>query len=524
MDGPGPTAKFHTQRARRYEQVLTPHNTELPAHEQFMHRVQFDRREMKKRLFDTRVFTPGTQVMNELPFQLAKLTKENYFDRLDMYISPASREGEGEYKIFEHIANDTTAKKILVSGGDSDLMLYALQVPHVNVVVNVRVHEFLDAKILREEIHKCKPHCDVQSVVDDFCFLVLLNGNDYLSRMRGFLLSKTWKLYTQSKHSRLIQIEESNDNVTLKLNKEMFLEIVHIDKIAPATRVKQKMDMSRKVYITELVSKLYGNDEIEWDISQEEKLFRVKLNVKGTVVRAANLSLKTAYTLVEDEFMGTVLFQMLEKEFGITRSVYDAMVKPFYELSENGTKKQEQVARTPDEITKRHLEGILWVIQYLKIRCLSFSCQFTELAPNVEDFINTPTDAEGNIIVSLRQPYCESEVLLPQEFMMTILPVNAKAHVQPPALSKLMEIGSPVEDLYHGEFSDIQGRWKQQSSHKRLREAISASLGYNSLTRLQPTKRYTKNGKVEVETVKPHKQYDSIFAATLGFMKQKEVK
>lgn len=83
--------------------------------------LQLDEQEAKKdeSEFDTLQFTPGSEFMQKLKDALVYLSVQRLAKQkpqLQFHISGSDRQGEGELKIFEHIAATPKSDRCLVVG------------------------------------------------------------------------------------------------------------------------------------------------------------------------------------------------------------------------------------------------------------------------------------------------------------------------------------------------------------------------------------------------------------------------
>jgi 5'-3' exonuclease len=211
LDGPAPFAKFMTQRERRMKRA---------------HKIKHDPKE-EKETFDPMQFTPGTGFMQRLKgalcyYSCQRLLQKRYHD-VHFYVSGADREGEGELKIFEHIAglspspSSANPQKCLVVGNDADLILFALRSPE-HVIVDV-LKSNASMKYHLIDMYKLQ-QCVMQSstaikeqVLTDLVLISLFEGNDYLPKLRGFRLDRVWERYISAFASRpLFHIAQAQIN------------------------------------------------------------------------------------------------------------------------------------------------------------------------------------------------------------------------------------------------------------------------------------------------------------------------
>ena len=118
-----------------------------------------------------------------------------------VFFSSADTPGEGEVKLMEWLQSPVTNNiigprdQVILMGGDSDLVLEALLVrktPHVTVLMPVIGAQYLAVSIphvmesLRHDYHLVLDTEEHELAVrTDLVFLLFLNGNDYLPKLRG---------------------------------------------------------------------------------------------------------------------------------------------------------------------------------------------------------------------------------------------------------------------------------------------------------------------------------------------------
>ena len=257
FDGPAPFAKMQTQRSRR---SLSPDNSLL---------------------------TPGTYFMDTMEdamvcYVAQRLKRPPLSENITVYISGARSPGEGELKIVNWVHNimpdynDT----MVICGSDSDLLVQALSFPRINnlrVLQNGidKVHYVCDIHHLSCEIladadfrgensaanfeynlkvssssmkrrdEKYFDHIKHLEELDratriDFVLLFILNGNDYLPRLRGGgTFAKILMVYSkvtrspdgdERKRKHIIDLDSSTFNfpVMYEFFKEMAAEEIFV--------------------------------------------------------------------------------------------------------------------------------------------------------------------------------------------------------------------------------------------------------------------------------------------------------
>ena len=203
-----------TRRRRRQRRILTP---------------QQAARKKRKYLSETRTLsiTPGTDLMNRvfdcllywawqrLESRVSILNKNANNGEIpspnnkgvQVFISPSTVPGEGEVKLLEWIYHkNRQGDSIAILGGDSDLVLEALVVPitsthNVFVILPDGMSRYLVVSLWETTLklqnlvfasnaqgEADKPNLATQSVMKirtDLVLLLILNGNDYLPKLRG---------------------------------------------------------------------------------------------------------------------------------------------------------------------------------------------------------------------------------------------------------------------------------------------------------------------------------------------------
>lgn len=232
LDGPAPWAKIALQRERRFKRSSSPSSPSGSVDEEV----------------DVLQFTPGTPMMDRLKAELealaCRLLLTSRFGATRFFVSGADRDGEGEFKIFEHISryllprlaqrarlqnsgagtadgNGGTGGKegtggknssweaVVVCGNDSDLVLFALHAQEALVAAglgemarlfvlrtegSLASSLLIDCAALREAIGCGLPR--PSEALRDFTLLATLGGNDYLPSLPGLsFLPSVWNMY-----------------------------------------------------------------------------------------------------------------------------------------------------------------------------------------------------------------------------------------------------------------------------------------------------------------------------------------
>lgn len=527
-----------TQRARRYTETYDVNAPGLEEHEILLQQIGLNRQKAlsTKRPIDTRGFTPGTEIMKQIKQVLVDIVKYlqngKYYD-VEMYVSSSDREGEGEYKIFEHIKkglrHSQQRKKVLVIGSDSDLILFGLQAASycdLHILKTSDDQLLFDCTEMRRELLK-KIFCPTpihsgklyssnfwsyrhsERMIDDFCFLSLLNGNDYVPRLRGYNYLFSWNEYCQIKSNEpdlfLTEFSFSDNGYHLKLNLAFLKQLLKNEFLQ---KVKS-LAYNPKSFLIYLIGRLYRNHVIEYVdaiSSQGCKITIIlkKNNSSHIIGKGVGITKTMAKEkAVIDALDGGELFSLVHSDYKLSRKGYDNLKQLL--LKEYNKKNEIMPTQRTNKELVPYFEGMLWTIQYLKANCINFSFQFNHRAISIDDVKNMPNDYIE--ISQQKTNYMEDEALQPHEFMMSILPWSCKDLI-PAELQQLMERGSPLEDLYHGSLEEIQQRWKDPNAIERMKIAIGKRVRETKLEAmpLQPTIKFTQKS-IHVEQKKPHQVY-----------------
>ena len=204
FDGPAPFAKLQTQRSRR------------------------------KSTIKNCLLTPGTDFMNSMENLMLCYSLQRIRYRLktvNIYVSGPRSPGEGELKIVDWIYTTSPPKNetIVICGCDSDILLQALSLDQFNCSVLQYGSEFegaiCDANILFESILNRtleyakdfeQPNFSDDNFFQsnfsdfietfrkqsssrfDFLLLYLLQGNDYLPKLRALTIPKAFRIYVKT--------------------------------------------------------------------------------------------------------------------------------------------------------------------------------------------------------------------------------------------------------------------------------------------------------------------------------------
>ncbi|GAX28548.1 5'-3' exoribonuclease 1 [Fistulifera solaris] len=247
IDGPPSAAKLATQRQRRLEKIIKVERT-LKQLKQSPLRVARRKRSI---VADTRVLalTPSTNFMKSVEKALLYWTWQRLSNRnsclpegVHVYISPSSVPGEGEVKLLEWLYRHTSRphqinESVAFLGGDADLVVEGLMLNRPNVFCLLpHVKRQFSCVSVWQLTRDLARKAGVRSVDElpqrrlDWVLLILLNGNDYVNKLRGSSgFNRVMKAYSKvlRRHPNggLVDIESLDFQLDFCI--EFFQEISH---------------------------------------------------------------------------------------------------------------------------------------------------------------------------------------------------------------------------------------------------------------------------------------------------------
>jgi hypothetical protein len=205
MDGPPSAAKLATQRRRRFSTFV---RSEWKQEQLSRFRKSFSKQDEAKRRrryateTKTLCITPGTAFMEKAENALVywawqrMQNPNNILSKVQIHISSSNVHGEGEVKLLDWILQrNRYAQSIAILGGDSDLVLEGLVIPpssshNVFVLLPDGNKKYFSVSLWEttRALVKFLPKlngADIMRVRTDMVLLLILNGNDYLPKLRG---------------------------------------------------------------------------------------------------------------------------------------------------------------------------------------------------------------------------------------------------------------------------------------------------------------------------------------------------
>ena len=238
MDGPPSAAKLATQRKRRLSTIVKAENKikqleKIASSQATSKRTSPKVVARKKRLAasETRTLriTPATEYMFSAEQALLywvwqRLSSRNSIlstNNVKVFISPSTVAGEGEVKLLEWIYKKHSRKgeSIAILGGDSDLVLEGLMIPtasthNVFILLPDGSKRYLCASLweMTRTLKRLLPHLSIDNMMKvrtDLALLLIMNGNDYLPKLRG----SSWHKQGQSDQAHLVDPDSLDFNL-----------------------------------------------------------------------------------------------------------------------------------------------------------------------------------------------------------------------------------------------------------------------------------------------------------------------
>lgn len=487
VDGPAPRSKLITQKLRRYQK--SPSNNAgntfvsflniseydgttplTPMQKTYLHLIQkniiHERKE--KTAISSDWFSPGTMFMEETYLLLGHLGakvlisgifKTPHSNGLTFYISPAEREGEGEFKIIEHIyATDTKEKhpkRDLIISGDSDFVLYALNLPphrHVTLLKDMpnTYHLFDITKLKKIIAQQCNitSDQDLSRVIRDITFLSMISGNDYISRLKYYdprqyleAYIHIQRKYNDGEHQFLIEFDVENPHL-MKINIPFLLKLHSgIDNSRSPKNKKEGVDMMYeneniinniplKQVLPFLLTKLLNVGEVIEDYEFVGEQWKLTLRVgESFIVDSEGSSKHEALKNACQKIFFAYEYGELYEEAKARVSHFDSKEKFNQFLSFFFAEQVEKHVSTINKLKQRECEDgstfvmdylvmCTWFMSYVHGKCLGYNQYYKSAQiPYMNDLIILARNElqKGNTCITVTVPKTDDFILTPLE-------------------------------------------------------------------------------------------------------------
>lgn len=229
-DGPAPYAKLLLQRKRRL----------------------FMSKSNESENFSSLNFTPGTKFMQKINLILNNLIlKVSYLYNVEVILL-TNGPGEGEIKIKDHLNNINLKKNsACVVSNDADVIVMLMNLKYIHNVFILHKSSstlnFINLGILLDI------HTNIYSFSlkpgNDFTFLNLMLGNDYIPKIIGLNFEKLWSSYKKTLNKYPIGL----------FNKKNDLEKLFLVELMNQITIQTKQMVNKKFYFKLYSKSLYKN-------------------------------------------------------------------------------------------------------------------------------------------------------------------------------------------------------------------------------------------------------------------------
>ncbi|CAL1361756.1 unnamed protein product [Linum trigynum] len=485
IDGVAPRAKMNQQRSRRFKtakEVEDEASLKAESHELGENELPVEGQSKK---LDSNVITPGTEFMELLSSALRyyinlRMNEEEGWKGIKVILSDASVPGEGEHKIMSYIRlqrnlpgfNPNT--RHCLYGLDADLIMLALASHEIHFSVlreevrkitsrdngtksghdlgsfltksgisqqspafldnlahfiSERKFQFLHVWILREylmydlRIPDSTSDTDLERLIDDFVFMCLLVGNDFLP------------------HIPSLAISEGAIDLLLMLYKKEFV------RMGGYLTDSFKINFKRMEHFIQAVG------------SYESVIFRKRIKMKKASEWGGSQRRHDTKHMSEPQNKGgSVAAQGSANGLKIDPAAEVDKVK----LGEDGWKEryyvhnfqlnsENECERIQRQVVEKYIEGLSWVMHYY----YEGVCSWQWFYP----FYYAPLASDFHGFDNLEIKFTLGKPFKPFDQLMGVLPA-ASAHSLPLSYGKLMKDGlSPIADFYPANFEiDMNGK------------------------------------------------------------------
>ena len=272
LDGVPCRAKIEQQRMRRHHSICKKNRTNK-INKQFGNELD----QSLINSIDTNMITPGTTFMYKLNEAIKKhISTNQLYENLTVIFTDSTMAGEGEHKIMHYIKqhhNELKDANCFIYGLDADLILLSMSLHLHNIYLlreaneygnfaknhNGKKYLFLDINILVlalvEHFKEYTGNIDVHKIdriIDDYIFLCMLLGNDFMPKVHWMCLStngyeKLLSAYFQIYNHTEKFLVDANHSMTI--NTEMLCDILFIIKEQEQSSIIDLFEKRQKIRI-----------------------------------------------------------------------------------------------------------------------------------------------------------------------------------------------------------------------------------------------------------------------------------
>lgn len=473
IDGVAPRAKMNQQRSRRFRSAKerSEEHQRLMREDPMYAAADLDP-------FDSNCITPGTAFMQQLTvalkyFVASKITIDPLWANLRVVLSGAEAPGEGEHKIMAYIRAQRESKRMppdtrhCVYGLDADLIMLALVThePHFFILrekVNFNFwrkksgprlateldmtvfgeFELLSIGILREYLvedlgadnNRNLPFFDVERLTDDFVFILMLIGNDFLPNLPTLDIADGTLDVLLHLYKRVLPIFNGYLTFEGSINPsrlEFFLAKLGLLE-QDVLKAKKEMEANasesrgRRAYR----GKTFAN--VDLDI-----LFGFHLMDPSLLQKPFTPAMLRAETKALRQRLNESKLSQMKREYYSDKFGHDMLHDGIQNLA------------------KRYVEGLSWTLKYYTEGCRMwrwfYPYHYAPLASDIADIADVLFRFDSNIV---RQP-----PFRPIEQLMSVLPPRSSWCLPKPYKALMMNANSPIRDFYPEDFqTDMNGK------------------------------------------------------------------
>lgn len=478
IDGVAPRAKMNQQRARRFRSAKE-------RQEEHQRLTQEDPMyaAAAQQPFDSNCITPGTEFMHNLSTALAyfvakKVTEDRRWASIEVILSGAESPGEGEHKIMEYIRAMRESGHLkpntrhCVYGLDADLIMLGLVThephffvlrekvdftfwrkkggPRVASMLDTTLFgefEFLSIGVLREYLalelgangNSSLPFFDVERIADDFVFILMLIGNDFLPNLPT------------------LDIADGTLSVMLHLYKRL-LPVMGGYLTASGKIIPQRLEyfLAKLGMIDKSV--MLGKLEAEEQASRGRRK-----GARNTAMQ--NVDLDYVFGLANPPTSGTTGTRPLTlKELRIQAAIVRVNtsdpqlleLKKSYYSEKLGEEFRIGGSSAVRDLAQSYVEGIWWTLRYYTEGCRHwrwfYPFHYAPFASDIYDIGVKLAHYESTTFVS-------DDPFRPLEQLLSVLPPVSAWCLPKPYRSLMTSASSPIRDHYPAEFAtDLNGK------------------------------------------------------------------
>lgn len=575
FDGPPAAAKLATQRRRRYATVLRSERKKI-RYEMLRQRgiihdtyKQYRNRKAEKEE-ETLKITPGTEFMDKaheavLYWAWQRLDRsKNKLANVKIFISPSTVPGEGEVKLLDWLLQAggnglqplkkrngrrkgvssgkiiSQGESVAIYGGDSDLVLEGLVIPPTithNVFVilpsskksNYVVSLWQTTLTLAQFLGDNFDQKSIMRVRTDLVLLLIMNGNDYLPKLRGssgfnklfHTYLRLLKKYLEAGEQNPYLIDPGTLQYNLSFCKKFFQALADIapqnlaaseemvpyqQSITPLSNLYSMVDSGflPQPAIFERVprTKANGKDMIRLTIGKvgagKTYVFELEYKSSSTSLKQskqilANMALEEIlgkdYMEWNDCIVGNESKE--DEEFDEDKSDYDS----------SGPRYSWEISMPAPGSVEEYLKGMIWnLASYQDGVCSDYGYNYgRRMSPTAEEMVSYIEKAEKEGRVIDRRSLLGESFVGPLNAGMSCLAAlpSQVSHLIPQPY-RTLSLDSSIDDIYGSCMSPEANVFDLQSFRDRVEERIGKQTWNYQTKYTQQTKQVQKGRRIRV--------------------------